>query len=187
MSMTRIPEPWKSFLEAIDGNVNRNFDLHCMGGFVVTTLWGAPRKTGDVDVLTIQPGVTPILDIAGKGSELHRRYKLYIDHVTVLRAYPDNYDRRLTEIFPRALKHLRLFALDPHDLALTKLERNAPRDLEDVMHLARTAPLDLDLLRDRYRTEMRPYLSNEKWHDQTLGLWIGAIQEERSRERGRSR
>ena len=33
-------------------------------------------------------------------------------------------------------RHLRLRALDPYDLALSKLSRNSPVDREDAAHLA---------------------------------------------------
>jgi hypothetical protein len=42
-------------------------------------------------------------------------------------------------------------ALDPYDLALTKLERNIERDRSDVRYLARAIPFDLELLRVRYK------------------------------------
>ena len=61
-------------------------------------------------------------------------------------------------MFPGALRHISLMALDPYDLALTKLQRNIERDPGDVRFLARTIPFELDILRDRYYTELRPYL-----------------------------
>jgi len=83
-------------------------------------------------------------------------------------------------MFPGTFRHLRLMALDPYDLALTKLERNIERDRNDVRHLARTVPFDLDLLRERYQTEQRPYLGNPEREDLTLKLWIEAIAEDRA-------
>ena len=65
--------------------------------------------------------------------------------------------------------------LEAHDLALSKLERNAARDREDVKYLARNVPLDLGVLETRYRTELRPYLANAVRHDLTLQLWREAI------------
>jgi hypothetical protein len=65
-----------------------------------------------------------------------------------------------------------MFALDPYDLALSKLERNSPKDAEDVQYLAKNLSLDTGILRERYNNELRPYLSREGWHDQTLNLWI---------------
>ena len=70
-------------------------------------------------------------------------------------------------------------ALDPYDLALSKIERNSQRDRDDVKHLARTVPLDLKLLRERYERELRPDLGNAKREDLTLELWIEAIEEDR--------
>ena len=84
-------------------------------------------------------------------------------------------------MFPGAFKHIRLFALDPYDLALAKLERNIQRDRDDVKHLARTIPFDLDVLTARYEKELRPYLANPTREDLTLRLWIEAIQEERGK------
>jgi hypothetical protein len=68
-----------------------------------------------------------------------------------------------------------LLALDPHDLALAKLDRNSPVDREDVAHLARVVPLDPDVLRERYRAELRPVLTGDlRRHDRTLEMWIAA-------------
>jgi Nucleotidyltransferase of unknown function (DUF6036) len=93
---------------------------------------------------------------------------------------PDEYESRLTEMFPGTLKQLRLFALDPYDLALSKLERNSQRDRDDVKHLARVVPLDLDILQNRFESELRPNLGNQQRESLTLKLWIDAIKEERA-------
>jgi len=45
-------------------------------------------------------------------------------------------------------------------LALSKLERNIERDRADVRFLARTILLDLEILQDRYRKELRWQLRN---------------------------
>ena len=83
----------------------------------------------------------------------------------------------------QAFQHLRLLALDPCDLALSKLERNIQRDRDDLKHLARTIPFDLDLLKDRYQKELRWQLGNPEREDLTLRLWIEAIEEERTQLR----
>jgi hypothetical protein len=84
-------------------------------------------------------------------------------------------------MFPGVFRHLRLMALDPYDLALTKLERNIERDRSDVLHLSRTVPFQLDVLRDRYLTEQRPYLGVPAREDLTLNLWIEMIEEDREK------
>ena len=86
------------------------------------------------------------------------------------------------EMFPQSFKHLRLFACDPYDVALAKLERNIQRDRDDVRHLARTIPFDLQTLKERYERELRPILGNPDREDLTLRLWLEAIEEERRRQ-----
>ena len=56
------------------------------------------------------------------GSPLQKKHRVYIDHVGVAN-YPDDYESRLVRVFPVWSK-VRLWALEPHDLALTKLERS---------------------------------------------------------------
>src|ERR1700739_878030 len=46
-----IPEPWRSFLNELDRIATTTVRLDCIGGFVVTMLYGLSRPTADVDVL----------------------------------------------------------------------------------------------------------------------------------------
>jgi hypothetical protein len=82
-------------------------------------------------------------------------------------------------MFPGAYRHLRLMALDPYDLELSKLERNSQKDRDDVRFLAASTPFDLDLLKERYAEEMRWQLGRPDREDLTLRLWIEAIAEDR--------
>jgi len=68
---------------------------------------------------------------------------------------PEDYEERLTEMFPGVYKLLRICGLDAYDHALSKLERNIQRDRDDVEHLAHSVPLDLKILRNRYEKELR--------------------------------
>ena len=120
------------------------------------------------------------------GGVLYKKYGIYLGRVTVAQV-PYEYESRLQGMFPRTFRHLHLMAFDPYDLALTKLERNIERDRNDVRYLARTVPFDLDLLRECYRVEQRPYLGNPKREDLTLQLWIEAIEEDRAVDSDSSR
>ncbi|HWO27900.1 MAG TPA: DUF6036 family nucleotidyltransferase [Candidatus Acidoferrum sp.] len=178
----QLAEPWLSFLRELDSSVHEQIRLDCMGGFVVTTVYGFSRATGDLDVLEIAPteaGQT-VLALGARGSPLHKKYKIYLDRVGVAKV-PENYEDRVTEIFPKVFKRLRLLALDPYDLALSKLERNLQRDRDDIKYLAKTVPFDLEILKERYQNELRWQLGNPEREDLTLRLWVEAIQEEQSR------
>ena len=176
----RVPpeplEPWRSFLAELDGRLADSVELHCLGGFVVTQHYGLSlRETVDVDFLLARTAVpmSDLHDVAGEHSALHQRHRVYLQHVTVVTP-PCDYAIRLQSMFPAtSWQKLRLYALDPTDLALSKLERNAERDREDYLYLYRAGLIDLDVLRDRYYAELRPFLlTRESWHDRTLDLWI---------------
>lgn len=155
--------------------LTESVDLHCIGGFVVTMLYVISRATSDIDFLPVLPQhrLLELQRLGGEGSDLHKKHKVYLQPVTVV-TYPEDYERRLIRLWPRfTLRRTRLFALEAHDLALTKLERNQDVDRDDVRSLAAAGHLDPDTLRERYITELRPnlYTDPEK-HDLTLKLWM---------------
>ncbi len=176
----RPPEPWHSFLKELDAAVNEPIRLDCIGGFVVTQYYGLDRPTGDVDVIELAPreAAEIVMGLGHKGSPLARKHRISLDRVGVA-AVPENYEDRLVEMFPGVYRNLRLMALDPYDLALSKLQRNVQKDRDDVRFLARSIPLDLNILQERYRTELRWQLGVPDREDLTLQLWVEAIGEDR--------
>jgi len=175
----RPPEPWRSFLRDIDESLPQRVTLECIGGFAIAMLYGLPRPTVDVDCVSVIPAAesAKLEALAGQGSTLHRRHGAYIQYVGIV-TLTENYADRLRPIFPSVYQRLALFGLEAHDLALSKLERNSSRDREDVKFLARAAHLDLAVLEDRYRSELRPYLANPERHDLTLRLWLEMLQDQ---------
>ncbi len=119
--------------------------------------------------------------LAGLGSDLYKRYRVYLQYVGIVTP-PCDYAERLQRMFSGAQwTKLQLFALDPVDLALSKLERNSDRDREDVLRLAQAGYVDCGVLKARYLEEVRPYLLHQhEWHDQILELRIKMISESSS-------
>ncbi len=176
-------EPWASFLRELDELLKGPVELHCLGGFVVTQQYGIGRETSDIDFLSAvaRSREDDVEALAGLGSALYRKYRVYLQYVGVATP-PCNYATRLQRMFrDESWKRLRLLALDPTDIALSKLERNADRDRDDVLHLARAGLVNPQALESRYFEEVRPYLlSRQSWHDQTLVLWLEMISPENS-------
>src|SRR6187397_3257273 len=113
MSRELIAEPWRSFLTDIDSASQETLVLHCIGGFAVTLYYGLWRATGDLDVVEVAANTARWLDAtAGRNSALHRKYRLYVQIVTVA-TLPHSYGDRFTEMFPGAFRRLRLLVLDP--------------------------------------------------------------------------
>lgn len=168
------PSPWREFLSDVDCLLPGTVQLHLIGGFVMAAHYGLERPTNDVDYVSITPydKLGTLQGIAGPESALAKQYGLEVQHVTVA-SLPENYDQRLIELFPARFRNLRLFAPDPYDLVLSKLTRNTQVDREDVAHLATTLGLDPGVLKDRYRSELRPIIIGDpERHDRTLEMWI---------------
>lgn len=140
-----------------------------------------PEPWDSIDVIELAPGEAAqiIVALALRGEPLARKHLLYTDWVGVA-VVPGNYEERLIEMFPGAYRHLRLMALHPCDLALSKLERNGQKDRDDVRFLARTVPLDLEILERRYLTELRWQLGVPEREDLTLRLWVEMIREDQA-------
>jgi uncharacterized nucleotidyltransferase DUF6036 len=172
-----------SFLNEVDRILPSPTRLDCLGGFVVTLLYGLSRPTADIDVLEIAPrsAAPSIFEIAARGGPLHKKYGIYLEQIGMIHV-PEDYEERLRKMFPGSFQHLRVMALDPYDLALSKLERNGQKDRDDVTHLARSVPFDLALLKQRYQEELRWQLGNPQREDLTLKLWLEMITEERAQK-----
>jgi Nucleotidyltransferase of unknown function (DUF6036) len=166
-----LPSPWREFLQEIDSMLKEPLELHCIGGFVICYFYGLPRPTGDIDYYTAVPANFNLIEAAGEGSPLAKKYKICLHRVTIM-TLPEDYDTRLTEMFPDMFKQLRLYAPDSYDYILSKLERNTSKDRDDADYIFKTQKLNSQALRERYEKELRPNLANEDRHDTTLKLWI---------------
>ncbi len=176
--LSKLPEPWKSFLKEIDKNLSQITKLHCIGGFVIAMLYDLKRETSDLDFISVIPEDVGrrLNDLAGKGSTLNKKHKVYLDSVTVA-TYPENYEDRLVEMFSQEFNFLKLYALESYDLALSKLERNSPKDQEDVLRLARSDSFDLKLFKERYNQEFKVYVEDNIRHRSTFNFWVELIEE----------
>ncbi len=174
--MPELPSPWRDFLTDLDNLVAEPVELHCLGGFVVRFFYGlASRITGDIDYYTAVPNISNLQNLAGPISPLAHKHKVYLQRVTVTEL-PEDYESRLTEMFPKHFGNLRLYAPDPYDLMLSKLERNSGKDREDAVYLFQELKLDSKLLARRYQQELRLNLSNPAREDLTLKLWLEMFQ-----------
>ena len=171
-----LPHPWRAFLVGVDGQLPRPIEIHCLGGFVAALYYDLPRPTNDLDYIEVVPhdAMAILQEIAGTDSPLAKKHRVHFQHVGVA-SLPESYMERLTDLFPGRFRRLRLFALDPHDLALSKLTRNSPIDRADVAQLAKAVPLGARILRARYQRELRPIIIGDSdQHDRTLKIWIEA-------------
>lgn len=166
-----------SFLKGIDAELKTDAEIHCLGGFAIESRFGLPRATGDVDFIEVGGAeAKDLLAIAGAGTKLAKKHKLYLDFVTV-GFYPEDYEQRLEELAIDGLEHLRIKIFEKHDIVLAKLGRAADHDRDDVKYLADTVGLDATVLRDRFEKEVKFQCTNETKDRNTLEFWIEMIEE----------
>jgi hypothetical protein len=167
--MCNLPPPWPAFLADLDQSLTEAVELHCVGGFVLTAVYGIPRVTNDLDCISVIPhqATAELEQIAGEGSTLAKKHKVWLHVVGGISHYPEDYESRLTTL-PLGLKKLTLRVFEPYDLLLAKLARNSDKDMEDVQALVRKLRLKFDVLMKRFETEMT--VPNRKWHEQTLNV-----------------
>ncbi len=122
MPDNRVPEPWLTFLTEIDESLDSEVQFHCFGAFAIVCLFGLPRPTEDVDILSalVRNNYQELFELAGKGSALHEKYGIYLDLVGGIAVVPDDYAERLTDITPSKFVNIRLLVMEPHDIVLTK-------------------------------------------------------------------
>jgi hypothetical protein len=122
------PEPWRSFLRALDSQLKGAVTLRCLGGFVVTQQYGIGRSTGDIDFLSISTMCAEdnVERVGGLGSSLYKKYRVYVQYVGIATP-PCDYADRLREMYPNSpwiardqlscvFRHARA-DLIPHELA----------------------------------------------------------------------
>ncbi len=136
--------------------------------------YGLPRSTNDLDYFTlVPPNLTMVVhDLAGQGSALARKHKVHI-HRAAIASLPEDYQERMTELYPAMFKQIRLFVLEPCDLVLSKLCRNAERDREDAKYLIKTQQIDAAVFKERYDRELKCNLIGDpKVIEGALQMWI---------------
>lgn len=170
-----LPSKWRAFLVDLDAMLDAPVKVHCIGGFVLVAHYGAPRATRDIDYVFETGDVRKDLQsMAGDGTPFATKHGVHVQRVTVA-CLPEDYATRLEEIFPEELENLRLMALDPYDLILTKMDRNNDTDRADAKFLARKLDLRGEILRERYVKEFKPnFVGNENTLELTFRFWMEA-------------
>ena len=139
------------FLRAVDHELNGPVELVVIGGTAATLHYGARRATQDIDTLT---AVSSNLAAAAARARTTTGLRIPIQIVTIADE-PEDYVSRLERVL-KHLKHLRLFVPERHDLVLMKSTRAYEHDIQVIREIHEHAPLDLEILVDRFINEMSP-------------------------------
>lgn len=138
-----------AFLNSLDRALavpaaGNTLDLYHIGRSALVWAYDYAATTSDIDILQPAGGeelVALALRLFGRGTEQATRHGLYLEVVNPgFPPMPGGYEKRARQV-KGEWAVLRVYHLDPHDLAASKLRRFATKDREDIRQLC-----DLGLL-----------------------------------------
>ena len=126
------------------------------------------RVTKDGDVLettSVTPEVRKQLEsLAGKGSEIHKRYKIYID--IVLKSLPLLPQQPLFHSVKEPnLNNFSLFALDAVDVVVSKIKRFNQSDVNDIRAMVKLRVIDHTKLVERFKAAVDAFAEDARAED----------------------
>jgi hypothetical protein len=125
-------------------------EMFLLGRAALVLSYGFPLSTQDVDMVWTRDSELEekAIQLGDKRSQLAKSLGLYLDPVPQgLPPLPTGFNRRCKSL-PGNWKVLKVFVLEIHDLATTKLKSFRPQDREDLQMLCDQGLLDPAKLRD---------------------------------------
>jgi hypothetical protein len=151
----RAIEQLLRFLKAIDEQLTEDskLEMFLAGGAAILLAYDGEIATDDVDLIAVRKDLpTWLVELAGKGSALHRETDYYLD-IVAPGLFPQEWGwrKRALTVDTLGLKHIELRILELHDLILSKLKRFAGKDRDDIRGLCEREEFSIDTLRSRFR------------------------------------
>ena len=134
-------------------NPDEDVELYLGGGAAILLAYDGELATDDMDLIGEKTGVLlKLSELAGEGSDIHKRTNYYVDIVPP-GLFPQDWGWRMRAVPVRApgLGRLTLRVMEVHDLIVSKLKRFGGKDQQDIRALCARTDVDVDTLRARYR------------------------------------
>ncbi len=139
----------ETFLLAIDGHLQKRFDLIIIGGTAAALAYHVTSFTKDIDTVGAIDAIQKAYEAAMKDTGL----QIPMGPAAVWDG-PYEYETRLVPYPLAGTRCLRVFVPERHDLVLMKAIRAQQNDLDTAKDMHLKEPLKFDLLIQRIKTEM---------------------------------
>lgn len=166
------------FLQAVDRHLGEQLDFVIIGGTAALLAYGAQRTTRDIDTDKPYSGDLRAAVIAATretGFDIPVEYPGVEDP-------PYDYVQRLQLVNIPNLQKLTVKVPEKHDLVLMKAVRGQENDLQVAEEIHKNHPLDLDVLIERWRTEMQRAIGDRSRLDGNFIVLISRLFGEDSAE-----
>jgi Nucleotidyltransferase of unknown function (DUF6036) len=146
----------RTFLDRLDAELlpfakpEERFEMFLLGRAALVLYYRFPLSTTDVDIVWMRESELErkAIELLGKGSTLSQTLGLYLDPVPQATPPLPGWFRHRCELVPGNWKVLKLWMLEVHDLAATKLKSFRPKDREDLQSLCDQGLLNAAKLRE---------------------------------------
>ncbi len=145
-----LPEDLVQFLQKTDEFLSEECSLIVIGGAAASLAYGVTKTTTDIDLATAPPEHLKIaIDLARKDTGMN----MPVSYVGVFEP-PYCFEDRLSVLKKPALNKLNLLMPERHDLALMKVVRGYENDIQAIVEIHHSYPLDPAILIERFMEEM---------------------------------
>ena len=144
------------FLQQADQALSSKHQFIVIGGAAALLNYGAIRTTADIDTIG---SLAPELEKAFEWAREQMGFDIPVQVVGIHDA-PYNFEERLQPANIDGLRRLSVFVPEQHDLALMKTVRGYDHDIQVIWEMHRAKALDLDVLKQRFHTEMTHVMGN---------------------------
>lgn len=144
--------------------------LRFIGSVALMLQTGYERGTKDGDILRTRDVDSSlekeILEVAGKGSSMHRQYRMYIDLVAEPVPFLPRVPRyrQVTE-FGGQLRKFDVLALDVTDVVVSKLKRFSVNDVKDISAMVALGRVPHERLLERFKSAVDAWWMDARAED----------------------
>jgi|GEM_PF-3032935 len=145
------------YLKVLDDhlvNKERSTTLYLSGGAAVVLAYGSAERTKDIDVFTEQRNqiLEDLQTWAGKNTPIARREGYFFEIVPPIYPMAPGMFSRAIPITGLNLKAITPYAIELHDIIITKLDRFHSKDRSDIERLTRSPGFGHNRLLTLYET-----------------------------------
>jgi len=142
-----------TFLRALDRNLRDPVSVLVVGGAAASIGYDSNTETSDIDIFNVLNGSSEEILKAGEEARKETGLNVAMGGAPVT-DLPYNYEDRIKEVRGLSLKTLTLLVPDKYDLALSKVLRAYPHDIEAIEGIDYKHPLSQKTLVERFETEL---------------------------------
>jgi len=156
-----------NFLKEIDKELERDIKLHAVGGTAMTLL-GLKTSTLDIDFDMNDADLTELERIL-KSTPHGFKVDLYKNGLIFSQQLPKDYVSKLI-LIPADLMRIKLYALNPVDIVVTKIGRLNDRDIQDIESCIKKHTLKKAAIINRAKQVV--YIGREETYEENLRFVI---------------